>query len=54
MMQLITEGTREISGAGYTINTDPDELAKAIIEGIEAKRKLLDREPPDRETIRRI
>jgi carbon-monoxide dehydrogenase catalytic subunit len=42
MMQLITEGTREISGAGYTINTDPDELAKAIIEGIEAKRKLLD------------
>jgi carbon-monoxide dehydrogenase catalytic subunit len=42
MMQLITEGTRAISGAGYTINTDPDELAKAIIEGIEAKRKLLD------------
>ncbi|MDR1292143.1 MAG: carbon monoxide dehydrogenase, partial [Clostridiales Family XIII bacterium] len=41
MMQLITDGTREISGAGYTINTDPDELAKSIIDGIEAKRKLL-------------
>ncbi|MDR0596864.1 MAG: anaerobic carbon-monoxide dehydrogenase catalytic subunit [Clostridiales Family XIII bacterium] len=42
MVNLITEGTREISGAGYTISTDPDELVKAIIEGIEAKRKLLD------------
>jgi carbon-monoxide dehydrogenase catalytic subunit len=42
MMELITQGTREISGAGYTINTDPDELVRAIIDGIEAKRKLLD------------
>jgi carbon-monoxide dehydrogenase catalytic subunit len=41
MAQLITEGTREITGAGYTINTDPEELVKAIIEGIEEKRKLL-------------
>jgi carbon-monoxide dehydrogenase catalytic subunit len=42
MMHLITEGTREITGGGYIINTDPEELVKAIIEGIEAKRKLLD------------
>jgi carbon-monoxide dehydrogenase catalytic subunit len=42
MMQLITEGTRAITGAGYTINTNPEELVQSIIEGIEAKRKLLD------------
>jgi len=41
MMQLITEGTRKISGAGYNINTDPDELVQAIIAGIEKKRDLL-------------
>ena len=41
MMQLITEGTREMVGAGYIINTDPDELVKAIIDGIEAKRAAL-------------
>ena len=41
MMKLITEGTREMVGAGYIINTDPDELVKAIIDGIEAKRAAL-------------
>jgi carbon-monoxide dehydrogenase catalytic subunit len=42
MTYLITEGTRKLTGAGYIINTDPDELVKAIIDGIEAKRKILD------------
>ena len=41
MMHLITDGTREMVGAGYIINTDPDELVKAIIDGIEAKRAAL-------------
>jgi len=41
MMQLITEGTRELTGAGFIINTDPHELVKAIIDGIEAKRAAL-------------
>jgi len=41
MMHLITEGTRDWVGAGYVINTDPDELVKAIIDGIEAKRDAL-------------
>jgi carbon-monoxide dehydrogenase catalytic subunit len=41
MMELITQGTRKITGAGYIINTDPHELVKAIIEGIEAKRAAL-------------
>jgi carbon-monoxide dehydrogenase catalytic subunit len=41
MMELITEGTRKITGAGYVINTDPRELAAAILEGIEAKRAAL-------------
>ena len=38
MMELITQGTRKITGAGYIINTDPHELVKAILDGIEAKR----------------
>ncbi|MDR2434420.1 MAG: anaerobic carbon-monoxide dehydrogenase catalytic subunit [Treponema sp.] len=41
MMELITEGTRKITGAGYIINTDPHELVKSIIDGIEAKRAAL-------------
>jgi carbon-monoxide dehydrogenase catalytic subunit len=41
MMELITQGTRKITGAGYIINTDPHELVKAIIDGIEAKRAAL-------------
>ncbi|MDR0904667.1 MAG: anaerobic carbon-monoxide dehydrogenase catalytic subunit [Oscillospiraceae bacterium] len=41
MMELITEGTRKITGAGYIINKDPHELVKSIIEGIEAKRTAL-------------
>jgi len=41
MMKLITEGTREMVGAGYIINTDPKELVKAIIDGIEAKRAAI-------------
>jgi carbon-monoxide dehydrogenase catalytic subunit len=41
MMELITEGTRKWTGAGYTINTNPEELVKSIIEGIEKKRELL-------------
>jgi carbon-monoxide dehydrogenase catalytic subunit len=41
MMQLITEGTKKMVGAGYIINTDPDALVQSIIEGIEAKRAAL-------------
>ncbi|MDR0877579.1 MAG: anaerobic carbon-monoxide dehydrogenase catalytic subunit [Treponema sp.] len=41
MMELITEGTRKITGAGYIINKDPHELVKSIINGIEAKRTAL-------------
>jgi carbon-monoxide dehydrogenase catalytic subunit len=38
MMELITQGTREITGAGYIINKDPHELVKSILDGIEKKR----------------
>jgi carbon-monoxide dehydrogenase catalytic subunit len=38
---LITHGTQKIVGAGFIINTDPKELTKSIIEGIEAKRTAL-------------
>ncbi len=41
MMNLITEGTKKMVGAGYIINTDPDQLVKAMIDGIEAKRAAL-------------
>ncbi|MDR1100605.1 MAG: anaerobic carbon-monoxide dehydrogenase catalytic subunit [Treponema sp.] len=41
MMELITEGTRKLTGAGYIINKDPHELVKNIISGIEAKRAAL-------------
>jgi carbon-monoxide dehydrogenase catalytic subunit len=41
MMELITQGTRKIVGAGFVINTDPKQLVKSIIEGIEAKRAAL-------------
>ena len=41
MMELITDGTRKITGAGFIINTDPSELVESIINGIEAKRTAL-------------
>jgi carbon-monoxide dehydrogenase catalytic subunit len=41
MMDLITNGTRTMVGAGYTINTNPDELVKNIIDAVEAKRTAL-------------
>ena len=41
MMELITEGTRKMVGAGFIINTDPHKLVSSIIEGIEAKRAAL-------------
>ncbi|MDR2630271.1 MAG: anaerobic carbon-monoxide dehydrogenase catalytic subunit [Spirochaetaceae bacterium] len=41
MMELITQGTRKITGAGYVINKDPHQLVEAIREGIEAKRAAL-------------
>jgi carbon-monoxide dehydrogenase catalytic subunit len=41
MMELITQGTRSITGAGYIINTDPHELVKAILDGLEKKREGL-------------
>jgi carbon-monoxide dehydrogenase catalytic subunit len=41
MMELITQGTRKITGAGFVINTDPKQLVKSIIEGIEAKRAAI-------------
>jgi carbon-monoxide dehydrogenase catalytic subunit len=41
MMELITQGTRAIAGAGYVINKDPHELVRSIVDGIEAKRAAL-------------
>lgn len=41
MMELITTGTREMVGAGFIIEKDPDLLVEKIIEGIEAKRTAL-------------
>ena len=41
MMELITEGTRKMVGAGFIINKDPDALVKSMIDGIEAKRTAL-------------
>jgi carbon-monoxide dehydrogenase catalytic subunit len=41
MMDLICEGTRRITGAGYIINTDAGELVDAMIAGIERKRAAL-------------
>jgi carbon-monoxide dehydrogenase catalytic subunit len=41
MMEYITQGTRKIVGAGFVINTDPKQLVKSIIDGIEAKRSAL-------------
>jgi carbon-monoxide dehydrogenase catalytic subunit len=41
MMELITEGTKKLTGAGFIINTDPDQLVQAMIDGIEAKRAAL-------------
>ena len=41
MMELITQGTKKMVGAGYVINTDPDALVQSIIDGIEAKRAAL-------------
>ena len=41
MMELITQGTKKMVGAGYIINTDPEQLVKSIIDGIEAKRQAL-------------
>ena len=42
MMHLITDGVKEWVGAGYVINTNPDELVDQIIDCIEEKRKALD------------
>jgi carbon-monoxide dehydrogenase catalytic subunit len=41
VMELITQGTRKITGAGYIINKDPHELVKVMLDGIEAKRAAL-------------
>ncbi|MDR2536943.1 MAG: anaerobic carbon-monoxide dehydrogenase catalytic subunit [Treponema sp.] len=41
MMELITQGTRKITGGGFIINKDPHELVTNIINGIEAKRTAL-------------
>jgi carbon-monoxide dehydrogenase catalytic subunit len=41
MMELITEGTRKLTGGGFIINTDPHQLVTAMVEGIEAKRAAL-------------
>ena len=41
MMELITEGTRKMVGAGFVINTDPHKLVASMIDGIEAKRTAL-------------
>ena len=41
MMELITEGTRKLTGGGFVINTNPHELVTAMIDGIEKKRAAL-------------
>lgn len=41
VMHLITDGARELVGAGYIIETDCEKLGDAIIEGIERKRAAL-------------
>lgn len=41
MMELITDGTRELVGAGFTIDTNPENLVKLMIEEIEEKRTAL-------------
>ena len=41
MMELITDGTREMVGAGFIIDTDPKSLVEKIIAGIEEKRTAL-------------
>ena len=38
---LITNGTTKWVGAGYHINTNPEELVRDILDGIEAKRAAL-------------
>ncbi|MCQ2438841.1 MAG: anaerobic carbon-monoxide dehydrogenase catalytic subunit [Oscillospiraceae bacterium] len=41
MMDLITNGTTKWVGAGYHINTDPDQLVEDMLAAIEAKRDAL-------------
>jgi carbon-monoxide dehydrogenase catalytic subunit len=41
MMELITEGTRKITGGGFIISTDPHVLVKNILDGLEVKRAAL-------------
>ena len=41
MMHLITDGSRDMVGAGYIIEMDPEKLVTAMIDGIEAKRTAL-------------
>lgn len=41
MMHLITDGSRDLVGAGYVIEMDPAKLVTAMIDGIEAKRTAL-------------
>ncbi len=41
MMHLITDGAREMVGAGYVIEMDPAKLCAAMIDGIEKKRAAL-------------
>ena len=41
MMHLITDGSRDLVGAGYIIEMDPAKLVTAMIDGIEAKRTAL-------------
>lgn len=41
MMELITDGTKKLVGAGYTINMDPDALVQDMMNCIEEKRTAL-------------
>ena len=41
VMHLITDGSRELVGAGYIIEMDYEKLGDAMIEGIEKKRAAL-------------
>lgn len=41
VLKIVTETQKEWVGAAYTVEMDPEKLAQAMIDGIEAKRKAL-------------
>jgi carbon-monoxide dehydrogenase catalytic subunit len=41
MVTWLTEGVRNITGAAFTVEPDPDKLTKALVARVEEKRKAL-------------